>query len=245
MFPQLSRVHELRALIADPSAESAYFRQDFDDRLCKSVARREAWIAREREFQCLDDGAWAFLKEEARPYLMQKDKKGRGWQQLFNILNQASAYKFLRQQISCVDVRFVPRDPGMETPDLEGSKAGRTVLCEVKTIAVSEDEIEARCGGTGSYTGPGLGEGFFAKLLSDIAKARNQMDAYGGDSPARKIVYIVVEFDDSLGEYKDAHYLQIDEFLAGRDLAVEIAFFNRQTPFHPQIDMKNAMIINE
>jgi len=245
MFPQLSRVHELRALIADPSTESAYFRQDFDDRLCKSAARREAWIAREREFQGLDDVAWAFLKEEARPYLMRKDKKGRGWQQLFNILNQASAYNFLRQQLGCATVRFVPRDPNMETPDLEGKTGSCTVLCEVKTIAVSEIEITARCGGTGSYTGPGLGEGFFTKLLADIDKARNQMVAYSGDSPTRKIAYITIEFDDSLGEYTDAHYLQIDGFLEGRHLAAEVVFFNRQTAFHPKIDMKNAVIINE
>jgi hypothetical protein len=245
MVPELPRVNELRALIADPSSESAYFRRDFAERLSGSLTRQRVWVARERELQGLDDVAWAFLKDEAQPYLMQRDRKGRGWQQLFNILNQASAYNFLRQQIRCANVRFVPRDPSTETPDLEGTADGRLILCEVKTIAVSEDEINARREGTGSYTGPGLGEGFFAKLLSDVSKARNQMEAYGGDSITRKIAYIVVDFDDALGEYKDAHYSQIDEFLAHRDLPIEVAFLNRQTPFHPKIEMKNAMIINE
>jgi hypothetical protein len=117
MVPELPRVNELRALIADPSADSAYFGQDFDERFRGSPARQRVWLGRERELQGLDDIAWAFLKDEARPYLMQKDKKGRGWQQLFTILNQASAYNFLIQQLRCTDVRFVPRDARTETPD--------------------------------------------------------------------------------------------------------------------------------
>ena len=157
MDPELPRVNELRALIADPSADSAYFGQDFDERFRTSPARQRVWLGRERELQGLDYAAWAFLKDEARPYLMRKDKNGRGWQQLFTILNQASAYNFLVQRLRCTDVRFVTRDPLTETPDLEGTVDGQVVLCEVKTISMSEDEVKARRDGTGSYTGPGLG----------------------------------------------------------------------------------------
>jgi len=46
-------------------------------------------LAREREFQRLDDAAWEFLKDEALPYLSARDRKGRGWEQLISILNQA------------------------------------------------------------------------------------------------------------------------------------------------------------
>lgn len=245
MVPELPRVNELRALIADPSADSAYFGQDFDERFRASPARQRVWLGRERELEALDDIAWAFLKDEARPYLIRKDKSGRGWQQLFAILNQASAYNFLTQQLHCIDVRFVPRDARAETPDLEATSDGQVVLCEVKTISESKDEIKARRDGTGTYTGPELGEGSFSKLISDISKARNQMAAYGGNSTTRKVVYIVIDFDDPLGEYKDAHYSQIDNFLAERDFGVEVVFLNRLTPFHPEITMRNAILINE
>jgi len=245
MTPQLSRVYELRALIADSSKESAYFHKDFDEQLSESPLRCQVWSVREQELRGLDEVAWAFLKKEAQPYLTQKDRQGRGWQQLFDILNQASAYNFLRQQIGCQAVRFVPREQNTKTPDLEGRIDECMVLCEVKTINVSDDEIKARCSGTGSYAGPGLREEFFAKLLSVIDKAWNQMVVYGGNFPTRKFAYIILEFDDSLGEYKEAHYLQIDEFLAGLDLGVEVVFFNRQTAFHAKVDMRNAMIINE
>jgi hypothetical protein len=242
---KLRRVDELRSLISDPADESAYFRRDFDERLRESPARRRVWRARERELQRLDDDAWAFLKNEAHPYLNRKDNSGRGWQQLFTILNMASAYNFLCEQLRCVNVQFVPRDSRAERPDLEGELDGRVVLCEVKTISASDDEIRHRRDGTVRSSGPDLGHGFFEKLSSDLEKARRQADAYKADSAARKIAYIVIDFDDSLGEYKDAHYSQIDEFLAERDFGTEIVFFNRVTPFHPEITMRNAVLINE
>jgi hypothetical protein len=40
------------------------------------------------------------------------------------------------------------------------------------------------------------------------------MDVYAGSSDAREIVYIVVNFDDSLHQYADDYKAQIDAFLS-------------------------------
>jgi hypothetical protein len=86
----MPRVDELRALIDDPSKPSAYF-QNFDESVCAEPSAGGVWLAREREFQRLDPASWEFLKAEARPYLTARDAKGRGWEQLIAILNQARA----------------------------------------------------------------------------------------------------------------------------------------------------------
>ena len=40
------------------------------------------------------------------------------------------------------------------------------------------------------------------------------MAAYDADNSMRKIVYIIVNFDDSLHEYRDDYSAQIDLFIA-------------------------------
>lgn len=137
---ELPRVHELRDLINDPTATGAYF-QDFDNSIRDEPSKKQAWLTWEQEFQRLDPDSWKFLKNEALPYLTKWDANGRGWQQLIAILNQARAYNFL-VGAGCSRVRFIPRasQKGRKTPDLEGEENGRKVLCEVKTVNVSDAE---------------------------------------------------------------------------------------------------------
>jgi hypothetical protein len=88
------------------------------------------------------------------------------------------------------------------------------VLCEVKTINISEIEATRRTrGGVGS-TEAQASDGFFKKLTADLRNAKKQMDVYAGSSDARKIVYIVVNFDDSLHQYADDYKAQIAAFLS-------------------------------
>src|SRR5580704_917248 len=104
---EMPRVFELCDLIADRSSPSSYF-QDFETTVASEAEKKRVWFAREREFQRLDDAAWAFLKAEARPYLTSRDRKGRGWEQLISVLNQARAYNYLVDS-GCSDVCFVER----------------------------------------------------------------------------------------------------------------------------------------
>ena len=177
---QLPRICELRDLIPNPAAPGSYF-QNFGSALRNSSARRK-YNALERELKGLDPDAWAVLKTEALPYLTRKDSNGRGWQQLFDILNQARAYNYLTG-IGCSNVRFVPRS-NSETPDLEGMLNGQRVLCEVKTINPSTEEVRARQSPAARKIKNYLEDGFFRKFQSDINKAKKQMSAYDSIKPS-------------------------------------------------------------
>jgi hypothetical protein len=132
------RVYELCDLIADRSRPPSYF-QDFDRSVASEPEKKRVWLAREREFQRLDDVAWGFLKDEARPYLNARDSRGRGWEQLISILNQTRAYNYLVDR-GCSNVRFIERakEQNRETPDFEAELGGARVVCEVKTLNASQ-----------------------------------------------------------------------------------------------------------
>ena len=241
---ELQRVYELRDLIEDSASPNAYF-QDFDNSIGGDSTKKQVWLAREKELQGLDLTSWDFLKNEALPYLVKRDLSGRGWQQLITILNQARAYNYLRG-IGCSSVRFIPKatQKCVETPDLEGTLCTLKVLCEVKTINVSDREALARRNGTVRKTTDRLEPGFFNKLKSDLIKASKQMEVYCRD--AKRIAYVVINFDDLLAEYKEDYYQQIDRYLAGNSFpGIEIVFYNQKTCFHKSIDMKSATVFNE
>ena len=241
---EMPRVYELRDLIAEPSNPSAYF-QDFDDSVRDEPSKKLVWLAREREFQRLDDESWQFLKNEALPYLVARDAK-RGWQQLIAILNQARAHNYLIDR-GCVGVRFIPRSKteGEETPDIEGTIDGTKVLCEVKTVSISDVEADRRKTGGVGFILRSLDQGFFRKLTSDLCKAESQMKSYAGEDTIR-IAFVILNFDDFLGEYKTEYHEQIDQYLATRPIpSLEVVFYNQKTAFHCQVVMQNAVVINE
>ena len=86
--------------------------------------------------------AWVSLKSKACTYL-NRNRKARGWQQLFNALGEACAYNYLWKYEGFSAVRFIP-ESNDRTPDLEGVRDHERVLCEVKTINISDDEVGAR-----------------------------------------------------------------------------------------------------
>src|ERR1035441_9405506 len=84
----LTRIKELRDISDNANTPSGYF-NGFEERFLSSPARQRVWRQLDRELKKLDDAAWHALKSEATPYLTQRNNTGRGWQQLFTILNQA------------------------------------------------------------------------------------------------------------------------------------------------------------
>jgi hypothetical protein len=238
----MPRVFELRDLIEQPLAPSAYFR-DFETGLGNRF-RRARWLACEREFQRLDAESWEVLKSEARPYLTLHDPNGRGWQQLYDVLNQARAHNYL-VELGCSGVRFVPRGR-KETPDLEGTLDTRKVLCEVKTINISEQEANRRNTGQGGYITDSLNEQFLKKLTITLGKAKNQMEIYDVGGNSMRIVFLIINFDDSFAEYKADYYSQIDQHLASESVqGIDIVFYNQQTAFHLDVSMRSALVVNE
>jgi hypothetical protein len=242
---QLPRLRELRALITDHGSANAYF-QNFDNHVRDSRHVREIYGRWEIALQGLDDDAWAFLKCEAAPYLTHKDRRGRGWEQLFGILNQAHAYNYLRA-IGVAAVRYVPRAKrrSLKTPDLEGALGSRRILCEVKTMNISEDEIRARGEFMVREAKTRLDDAFLRKLDSTIAEAKLQICAYDDDGTAQHYIFISPNFDDFLGEYKEEYFRQLDAHLSACPMAAtNIVFFNDHTPFFKTLSMKAATVVN-
>ena len=210
---RLPRIYELRDLILDPSAPNAYF-QGFEGFLTSSKHARALYLDLEQELEGLEQTAWESLKNEAKQYLVRKDKSGRGWQQLFDILNQAYGYNYLKT-LQCTTIRFVPRSTkeGVETPDIEGESNSGRVLCEVKTMNISQDEVQARHEVKVRSIKNQLEQPFFGKLDSIITKAKSQLSAYDPRDEAKHCVYICICFDDLVGHYEDEYLGQIDRHL--------------------------------
>jgi hypothetical protein len=242
---ELPRVYELRDLIEDPTAPGAYF-QGFDNLVRDHPDVKQYWLAREEALRALDQVSWDFLKNEVRPYLICRDPE-RGWHQLFAILNQAYAYNYLNR-IGCSNVRFIPpaTQKRAETPDLEAELNSLPVLCEVKTINISDDEAVSRVGFKVRVTTGRLESGFFNKLASDLIKAKHQLDTYIATRDATRIVYLVPNFDDLVGDCKQQHFNQIDHYLAENPVpGIEVVFHNQKTPIHKSITMTAAEVVNE
>lgn len=177
---------------------------------------------------------------------MCKDRSGRGWQQLFDILNQAHAYNYLKS-VGASNVCFIPRakQPSTKTPDLEGVLESSRVLCEVKSINISQKEARARNEFTAREIKSHVDDGFLRKLRSDITEAEEQLDAYDPIREARHCVYINLRFDDFLGEYKEEYFRQIDEYLSGCITSeIDLVFHNDHTPFHKALSMTSATVVN-
>jgi hypothetical protein len=107
-----------------------------------------------------------------------------------------------------------------KTPDLAAiSPDGRAVLCDVKTINISEEELGRRYqDGVGEISDK-LDDGFFKKLQSDLMHARAQIVAYPDGQFALKIAYVIVNFDDNLHEYVEGYRAQIDAFMLNNAVA--------------------------
>jgi hypothetical protein len=149
----------------------------------------------------LDYKAWEHPKKEALRYLTALDKKGRGWHQLFDILNEARAFNYLKS-LGCTNLRFIPRS-NQTSPDLEGSLVSDRVLCEVKTINISDEERAFRTGPPKVRSLPiTLTGGFLKKLRTTVETAKGQLLAFDYDRAAVHIVYLNVSFDDFLAELK-------------------------------------------
>ncbi len=126
-----------------PTPANAYFR-GFTGHLTRSAHVRDFYFRYERSLEGLGDQAWEHLKSEVAPRLIARDKRGRGWQQLFDLLNETRAYNYLKS-LGATNLRFIPRSQ-TQTPDLEGLLAPDRLLCEVKTINISEEEVAFRTG---------------------------------------------------------------------------------------------------
>ncbi len=220
---ELPRLYELKDQIKQPNSPNAYF-QDFESKL-RNPHIKKKYLDLEQELRGLDSGSWKSLREEASPYLIKNNNTKRGWESLFNILNQARAYNYLKK-IGCTNIQSIP-PARKKTPDLQGMMDSVKCICEVKTINVSEEEVNANKEAMDRGYGPvrtvecQLGSGFFKKLNAVIKKAQGQLVS---DDKVKRLLYINLNFD-LWGEYKDRHFKQIDQYFVENPVhGIEIVF---------------------
>lgn len=108
-------------------------------------------------------------------------------------------------------MEFIPRDRDTKTPDLRAKLGNVDVLCEAKTINRSERAIVAQLQKAAASAPIRLGKEFFSKIASTIRNADRQMAAFSSALDTKRIIYVVINFDDRLHEYVEDYLIQIQE----------------------------------
>jgi len=193
-YPRLSELESLHS----PEDNRSHFyisEEKLNDPL-EGPSRVKAFTLIEKELSALDDKSWAFLINEAKPLCI-KSNGERGRNQLFEKLNEAKGYCFLKS-IGCSSIRFIPRaeQRNIETPDLEGCLNTSQVLCEVKTINISDDLISWRKDGACRDAHNKLTKGSKNKLETTIKKAACQLNCYSVSLDTKKFIYLVITWDN-------------------------------------------------
>jgi hypothetical protein len=218
-FPRLS---ELQVISVRLNSPNAYF-QAADTKFTDPLKRRY-FLRIEEDLRSLDPDAWDALRNVAAQRLIRT--KDRGWQPLFDALNEAKAYNHL-VSIGCTSVKFIPRSKkqGGRTPDLQAMSNSVLTFCEVKTINLSAVEIERlRSSGIGT-TLLEVEDGLLNKITSDLHNAHDQMNKFYPANDARRIIYMIVNFDnnfDMAWKYQNQVRAHVDKV---RPLGVEVVLF--------------------
>jgi len=89
----------------------------------------------------LDDESWNTLKEKAIEHF-RDERDGQRKQSFFNQLNESFAYRYLLHK-GCKNVRFI-KEGKKKSPNISFIDRGTESYCEVKTVGVSDDEINRR-----------------------------------------------------------------------------------------------------
>lgn len=223
----LPRLYELRDQLQNPVSPDAYDFDVGDNRVALKCLRDI-----EADLQGLDSTSWCCFKTDLVPLLTKKDLK-RGWRELFDRLNEAKGYNYL-VRAGCTDVRFIPRSSthGQKTPDLEGSLGATKVLCEVKTINISEAECARRDSGGVISIPIQLPDGFFNKMKSVLEAARDQMLTYYPAPGTKRVAYIILNYDDLLHLCAAAYATQINAFVATKPVPGLEIFFDAKPAYY-------------
>jgi PIN domain nuclease of toxin-antitoxin system len=241
---RLPRLFELRAALREPGHADAYF-QNFEERL-RNHHIFDQYHKLERYLDALNEPAWQSLKRRAIDKLIARQRdEGRGWQDVFDVLNEAVAYGFLLSR-GATHIQFLGTGK-TKTPDIAARLHDTTVLCEVKTVNKTAEQARRDQRGakgeifvTEAITA--LSDQWLAKLADKIAEARRQLAHSPTDRVAR-IVFVAINFDDRIGDYHDRYFMQIDRFLDSIDLKeVELVLYPTTNAFGRQYVMRNATV---
>ena len=213
----LTRVSEIRDCLPPKDISGSFF-ENFEQSLAENPIKRKIFQHIENDLDALDMTAWMHFRKQVAHLFQRKDAK-RGWQAAFDKLNEAKAYSYLAK-IGCTDLAFIPESgiKSRKTPDLQGKLGARPILCEVKTINISENEVTSRRSAiNGDYVASNISMSltreFMSKLFKTLTTANLQIESHCTDDITCRFVYVTLNFDDLLNEYVDDYLAQIDCFL--------------------------------
>ena len=150
--------------------------------------------------------------------------------------------------LSCSNIAFIKRK-NKKTPDLRGILDGRHLLCEVKTINVSQDEADRRDrihrGEIFVTSVPtNVTTGMLNKVSSTIVDAIEQLDHEDPGRTVRRIVFTVLNFDDWVGDYQTQYIAQLDAHLAANPIeGAELVFCPASDLFEGRFTMRSAAVV--
>jgi hypothetical protein len=230
---ELSRVYELRFLTQNHKCLPEHF-LDFDNSLNNNQSKLQAFEHLEKELQGLDSPSWDMLKCEI------SRMKNITWTQFIDKMNEARGYNYL-SKMGCNNIQFISSSAkrGVKTPDIEAMLGSVKILCEVKTIHISEDEKDFRKGGKVRMT-TRLKCGFFKKLRKDQMNAEKQLKEYKTSITTRRIVYVIINFDDWVGDGREEYFNQIQKFLSAEPASeIEIVCYTKTAFGERHISVSN------
>ena len=207
----MARLRQLIAAVHERHPDDRFF-QDFDESCRIEDGKRRAYRTYEDALRVLDERSWQVLKDKSvRHY--RDHRRGQLKQGFFNQLNEAFAYRWLVRR-GCTGVRMVPEGRS-KTADIRYFEGGQRRHCEVKTIGLSDDEIERRR--TRNYANARyeqLGQGLLNQLSDAVHRARTQIEAHG----THGWVYVILLWNDMALDYYQEHRRQIIAYCRAHSL---------------------------
>jgi hypothetical protein len=209
-------VQRIKELIADIRTKypDELFYKDFNAKIESIQEMRKCYEELEVHLSTVDIFSWNILKLKSISHYFD-EREGSRKQGFFNILNESKAYSFLLKN-NFTNLEFIPESNNSKSPDIKGCLANHSILCEVKTICISNNEINKRKASDAFspidlYSK--LNDNFFGKLKSSIETAKTQIKEYS-QSEAIGIIYLIINFDDWVGDFINNYKLQIADFLS-------------------------------
>ena len=179
----------------------------FEESYRISPQKRATYHLYNKALMVLDSESWEILKEKALQQYP-NHRKGQTKQGFFNILNEAFAYRYLVCR-GFHDVRLI-KEGVRPSPDIQFAVHNTQNYCEVKTLNISDDEINRRISQNviDGWVYVSLSDSFLNKFSEAVAKARKQIQAWGPSG----LVYIIMIFDDIALDYYQNYRKQLIRF---------------------------------
>jgi len=202
----MKRIREIIADLRHRYPGDDFF-SGFEESCRLSPGKRYYYCLYNKALMVLDDDSWRILKDKAvRHYL--DHRKGQRKQGFFNQLNEAFAYRYL-VGMGFHDVRLI-EEGARTSPDVRFAVHNTQHYCEVKTLGISDDEIDRRSlrNVIDGEVYVSLSDGFLNKFSDAVATAQKQIQAWGPNG----LIYVIALFDDIALDYYQNYRKQLIEF---------------------------------